>query len=287
MGWWTKITSLDRRWTFLAIALAAILPFLVPLGLAIIPTKEVVNVFDAVEALKGTGKPLVISFDFDPGTDPEIGPMAHALMTHAFVNDTPLLLTNFIYTGTALAELRLKKAAAPFPEKKYGTDYVFLGNKVAYQNVMLNMATDLRLSFSNDYYNTPISELPMMKGLRNYNDFGMVIGLSGTRLVEYWIIYGQEPFGFKYALGCTAVSATDMYPYLQTGQTVGMLGGMKGAAEYEQLLNEKLRLEGHEELIPSLLDASRGLDSQSLCHLVVIAFIIMGNIAYFAGRRKS
>jgi len=285
---WGKITSLDRRWTFLAMAVAAVLPFFVPLGLAITPTKEVTAVFDAVEALKDAGKPLVVSFDFDPGTDAEIGPMAHAIMTHALVNDTPLILFNFIYTGTALAELRLKQATDPFPEKKYGIDYVFLGNKVAFANVMLNMATDLRLSYEEDYSKTPINDIPILKGIRNYDDFGLVIGLSGTRLVEYWIIYASEPFDFPYAIGCTAVSATDMYPYIQTGQSIGLLGGMKGAAEYEQLLIDKLEKEGiREDLIPSLRDASRGLDSQTLCHLVVIAFILMGNIAFFAGRRRS
>ncbi len=285
---WQKITTLDRRWTFLAIGLAAVLPFLVPMGLAITPTKEAIAVFDAVEALKGSGEPLVISFDYDPGTEAEIGPMAHAIMTHAFVNDTPLIMLNFIYTGTALGELSLKKAAAPFPDKKYGQDYVFLGNKVAFANVMLNMATDFRLSYEADYFSTPIDELPMLDGIRNYDDFGLVIGLSGTRLVEYWIIYAQEPYGFDYAIGCTAVSATDMYPYIQTGQSMGLLGGMKGAAEYEQLLISKLEREGkHTELVKNLQDASRGLDSQTLCHLVVIAFILMGNIAFFAERRKG
>jgi len=280
MKLWDKLTSLDRRWTFLAMAIAAILPFLVPMGLAIQPTKEVRAVYDAVEALRGAGKPLVVSFDFDPGTDAEIGPMAHAVMTHAMKRDVPLIVLNFIYTGTALAELRLQKVADAFPDKKYGVDYVFMGNKVAFANVMLNMSADLRLSYSTDYFGTPVDEIPMLKGVRNYDDFGLVIGLSGTRLVEYWIIYAQEPYGFRYAIGCTAVSATDMYPYIQTGQTIGLLGGMKGAAEYEQLMVES-------GLMGALGDAARGLDSQSLCHLVVIAFILMGNVAYFAGRRRG
>jgi hypothetical protein len=275
----TKILSLDRRWTFLAIGIAAVVPFLFPMGLAITPTKEVRSVYEAVDALKDAGKPLVISFDFDPGTDAEIGPMAHAIMSHAFQLDIPVLVLNFIYTGTALAELRIKQAAEIYG-KENGIDYVFLGNKPAYANVMINMANDLRLSFSKDYYGTPIDDLPMMKGIKNYDDFGLVIGLSGTRMVEYWIIYGQGPYGFPYAIGCTAVSATDMYPYIQTGQSIGLLGGMKGAAEYEQLMLEN----GYAE---KLGDAAKGLDSQSLCHLVVIAFILMGNIAHFAGKRRK
>ena len=278
MGLVDKVLKLDRRWTFLFIGIAAVVPFLFPMGLAIHPTKEVISVFNAVEALKGTGKPLVISFDFDPGTDAEIGPMAHAMLSHAFARDIPVLVLNFIYTGTALAEVRLKLAAEPYG-KINGKDYVFLGNKPAYANVMINMANDLRLSYSKDYYGTPIEELPMMRSIKNYDDFGLVVGLSGTRMVEYWIIYGQGPYGFPYAIGCTAVSATDMYPYIQTGQSLGLLGGMKGAAEYEQLLKDV-------GVNDKLGDAARGLDSQSLCHLVIIAFILMGNIAYFGGKYR-
>lgn len=249
------------------------------MGLAIHPTKEVINVYDAVEALAGTGKPLVISFDFDPGTDAELGPMNKALLIHAFTLDIPVVVINFTYTGTALAELRLKEVADPMG-KVYGVDYAYLGNKPAYANVMINLSKDLRLSYSTDYYNTPIDDLPILQGLKNYDDFGLVICLAGTQMVEFWIIYGQGPYGFKYALGCTAVSATDMYPYLQTGQALGMIGGMKGAAEYEQLLVDH-------GINAELGDAARGLDSQSLCHLVIIAFILMGNIAHFLTRRRG
>jgi len=39
------------------------------------------------------------------------------------------------------------------------------------------------------------------------------------------------------AVGVTAVMAADLYPYLQSGQLVGMLAGLKGAAEYEKLVD--------------------------------------------------
>ncbi len=274
-----KLLQLDRRWTFVIIGISAVLPFLFPMGLAITPSKEVIEVFDHVQALKGTGKPLVISFDFDPGTDAEVGPMAEALMDHAFYNGVPVLGLNFLYTGTSLAEIRIKKAAAKH-DKKYGEDYVFLGFKTAFANVMINMAKDLRLTYNTDYYSTPIDKLPIMQNIKNFDDYGFTIGLGGTKMVEYWIIYGVGPYKFDYAIGCTAVMASDYYPYVQTGQSMGLIGGMKGAAEYEQLLMSA-------GLTDSLGDAAKGLDSQSLCHLVVIGFIILGNIAYFSEQRRK
>ena len=55
---------------------------------------------------------------------------------------------------------------------------------------------------------------------------------------------------------------------------VGLLGGMKGGAEYEKLLDR-----------PDW--ATRGMGAQSLVHLVIIGFIVLGNIGYFLTPRKK
>ncbi len=49
---------------------------------------------------------------------------------------------------------------------------------------------------------------------------------------------------------------------------------MKGAAEYEMLVNK-----------PAM--ALIGMDSQSLVHLLIIFFVIVGNVAFFATRKKK
>ena len=49
---------------------------------------------------------------------------------------------------------------------------------------------------------------------------------------------------------------------------------MKGAAEYE-------------ELVGAIGMATAGMGAQSMVHLMIIFFIIMGNIAYFIGRREK
>ena len=49
---------------------------------------------------------------------------------------------------------------------------------------------------------------------------------------------------------------------------------MKGAAEYEQLIGK-----------PGT--ASVGMDAQSLTHLLIVIFVIVGNIQYFLSKRKG
>jgi hypothetical protein len=66
--------------------------------------------------------------------------------------------------------------------------------------------------------------------------------------------------------------ATDYYPYLSSGQLLGLIGGMKGAAEYERLMS----ISG---------DARRGMDAQSMVHVIIVLLVVLGNVALFASRR--
>jgi hypothetical protein len=74
--------------------------------------------------------------------------------------------------------------------------------------------------------------------------------------------------------GVTAVSAPEYYPYLQSHQLLGLLGGMAGAAEYEKARNEKGT-------------ATRGMDAQSLAHFFVALCILLGNVVLWSKNRRA
>ena len=68
---------------------------------------------------------------------------------------------------------------------------------------------------------------------------------------------------------------------------LGLLGGLKGASEYEKLLTDRypdLR-PGYERA--GVYTATRGMDVQSIVHVIIIAFIALGNAIYFLGRRSG
>lgn len=111
-----------------------------------------------------------------------------------------------------------------------------------------------------------------MKEVKNFSDLAIIVNISGGLPgTKEWILQVQSRFHIKLISGCTAVSAPEFYPYLQSGQLSGLLGGMKGAAEYEQLMGK-----------PGL--GTKGMDSQSVAHIVIFFFILVGNIAYFSLR---
>ena len=273
-----RLLDLDRRLTFLVVAAAVIVPFLLPFGLPVRPTAPVRQAFDAVQSLKG-GKPMLLSYDFEPGAEAELGPAARAILTHAFANGTPVVVVNFMPAGLGLAENDLKEVAAHHG-RVYGYDYVFLGYSPSVLNALLLIGKEIRDAFPTDFNGTPVDEIPLMRDLHNYNDFGLVVDLSSSFQPDYFVRYAVGRFGARLLIGATAVLASDYYPYLHAGQSEGLIGGMKGAAEYEQLLVEI-------GISETLAEGGKGMDSQSAAHVAIVLLIVLGNLAYLAGGRRK
>jgi hypothetical protein len=59
-----------------------------------------------------------------------------------------------------------------------------------------------------------------------------------------------------------------------------MLVGMKGGAEYEEMVERNLKIKSRRK-------ASEALLSLTYAHLVMILFIVIGNIGYFIKRRQK
>ncbi|MBU0984271.1 MAG: hypothetical protein KKA42_10410, partial [candidate division Zixibacteria bacterium] len=152
-------------------------------------------------------------------------------------------------------------------------DYCFLGYKPYYALVILAMGQDFRLPFPSDYYGTPLDSVPMMKGVINYDQVACVVDLSGGNITDAWISYGQGRFNFPLALGLTGVMTAQYYPYLGSGQVFGIMGGLLGAAQYEEMADNAGL-------------AKDGMRPQLYAHMVIILFIVAGNVGYFWDRRR-
>ena len=61
----TRLESFDRRWIFLAMALAVVIPLIYPLGLPVEPSPPVKAIYDTIEDLPPNSTVLV-SIDLDP-----------------------------------------------------------------------------------------------------------------------------------------------------------------------------------------------------------------------------
>lgn len=270
---WQKLLNLDRRWIYIAIGLAVFLPMLLAVDLPVTVTSEVQSVYDKIESLP-EGTVIMVPMEYSPDTMAELQPMSKAVLRHCFSRGLKILSTALQIHGVLLIEQDLRTVAKEYG-KVYGEDYVFLGYKPNPDMIILNMGENFRIPFPKDYYNIDLNDLPMMKGVSNYSNVACIVNINATSGVDSWINYANGRYGAELALGVTAVIATDYYAFLQSGQIFGLMGGLKGAAEYEKLNGQKGI-------------ATRGMTSVSVAHVVIILFIIIGNIAFFAtGRGKK
>jgi hypothetical protein len=239
---------------------------------------DVQLLYDALAKLP-KGSKVLAAYDFDPPSAPELQPMSDAFMAYAFKHDLKVIIMGLWPQGPQQAQMSVTKALEmeEIAAKKlqYGTDYVNLGFQSGNEFVIQSMGTAFRQMFPRDIYNTDYSQIPLLNGVENFSNIDFVMNFSSGKpgTVE-WVQIAVDRYNVRVGAGNTAVQAPSVYPYLSSGQLTGLLGGMSGAAEFELATNE-------------LGKATTFILSQSFAHMVVIAFILIGNVALFLSRKKG
>ena len=269
-----SIGKVDRRWIFLVIGLAVLLPLFFPLGLPIRATNATQLVYDAVDDLEPNSKVLV-SFEYGPSTKPEIHPMAIGILRHLFTNNQKVYVTCLWPDGQFMAEDALTEIAEEEYGLTYGEDYVLLGFRPGNEAVVKGLVSNIRKLYTTDARGTLVDQIPMMANVNKVKDFDFIFSASaGYPGTIEWVQYAADPTGVPMSTGTTSIQVNDVMPYVQSGQVKGILAGMPGAAEYEALIGS-----------PGI--GTSGMDAQSIAHLVIVLFIVFGNITYFIETRRA
>lgn len=281
------ILNLDRRIIYTIVLLCVAIPLIKPFGLPFTVTNEVRDGYDLIESLS-PGDTLVISADYGPSAEAETHPMYVALLHQCFRNGLRPIILTLIPDGPGLANRGLEDVLAykvpgtedtPYTDLVAGKDYVFLGYKAGNQAVMLGIGQGFTGTFPNDYNGNDTSKMQIFRDSPALADTKAVFDIASVGLPEFWIPYGTQRAGIPFIVSCTAVSAPQYYPYYTAHQATGLIGGMKGAAEYEKLMNvvEIYGVDG---------PATKGLDAQSAVHVFIVLAIIIANFFYFMQRRR-
>ncbi|MBH0177885.1 MAG: hypothetical protein HP491_08475 [Nitrospira sp.] len=268
-----RMLKIDRRIIFLVIGLCTLLPLLYPVGLPIKISSEVRGVYNHIESLPERSV-FFLSFDFDPASKPELHPQAIALLRHAFRKNLRVVTMTLWVTGTGLADQIVTQVAKEMG-KENGKDYVFLGWSPGNTAVIINLGQNLYNTFPSDYGGKPTKGLPVLDGVQSLKDVTYLVSLgAGNPGVEAWYVFGKDKYKFEMGGGCTGVMAPGLYPLLRSGQINGLIGGLRGAAEYESLIDQKGK-------------AVAGMDAQSATHVAIIVLVIICNLFYFSMRRTA
>ncbi len=288
MSFFQTLTKIDRRIIYLILTVFVILPFFLKFRIPQNIMPQTKRLFDFIEGLNmADNKAVLLSIDYTPQTMPECHPMAISILTHCFKKKIPVLGVSFEPQAPGLAVEAFNTvvnnlnalAKSNNDSIIYGRDYIYLGWKSGRIAALIEMGEKISNVFPKDYYNNYTDSLPLMERIKNYRNISIAIILAAADYPQEWLMYAQARYGLNLGAGLTAVMAPKYYPFLQTGQLSGMMSGMKGAAEYENLLLKY----GYADETGK---AETGMNSQTLIHLLIIILIIIGNIGYF-GMRKN
>lgn len=299
--------DLDRRWIFLLMFLAVAVPILV-IGMTgetfpEEPTSLARAVFDAVEDLPG-GSKVLLSYDYDPASEGELSPMSTMFAYHCAAKGHRMYFMSLWPVGPQMIDDTIEHVLKrDFHELEYGKDYVNLGYKSGYEGVIKVIITDFRDLYTTDTRGTPWSAIPMCQDVASVQDMDLLVNISaGYAGTKEWVQYAVTPYPrLRMVAGCTGVQAPLLYPYIPE-QLHGLLGAIKGAAEYEAMVTEKygramarrdaagepmVDEHGNYVIRGKYTEGIRRMGPQLVAHLLMILLIILGNVIYFIERRKE
>ena len=306
-----KIQNINRRYIYIVVALSIIIPLLIPFNSPTFVTKPTEDIYKKIDSFAGDeNKAILMSFTHDASTMPELFPMEVSVLRHCFERNIKVFTICWLPAAAPLVDYALNTAREDF-DVQSGVDYCNFGYKpyVLRLPIMLGMGDDIAKAVETDSQGRKVENLEIMKNIKNYDDMNLVIDFAASGSALQWITYARARFGANIAAGVTAVMVADNYPYLQTGQLMGMFRGLKGAAEYEKLVDVFAAYESEdypngrpfskeiikETLVPITGDtvpykykkARIGMNAQSVAHIMMIFFILLGNIGYFITRKKE
>ncbi len=275
------LQQVDRRVLYVLLLLAVTLPFFVKIVIHVPVSQPTQSLFDAIEALPENSF-VLFGPNFSAGTRGENGAQSEVLLRHMMImwhkKKVRFGILSFDPQGKTIAEETALSLQNEYNKQGYdikeGVSWVNFGYRVDQTNFVRAMVKDVPGSLINDLHDQPLTGLPVMQGVHTAKDIAMILDVNPTADYAIYIRFMQGPFKIPMGLAPTAVMAPEAFNYLDSGQIVGLLQGVQGAAEYEQLLNTPAR-------------ATRAANSLSAAHILLIGFIILGNIAMLMERSKQ
>jgi len=274
MSMWDKLTALPREVVMALILVAMIIPAINPLGLPLMTGSMAEAWYRTVEELP-EGSVILFDIGYGSGGYPSLGPGNVVALKQMFENGHKVIMMATSLEGSMMYPLVMEDVN---PEKfgvEYGEDYLFLGYIAGGQTAMAGVLGNIRSLVSNDYRDNPLDSYPIMEGVNSAEDFDMVAYLTTSGdIAEGWVYQAYSQYNRPVIGGCLSMMTTSIKPYFDSDQLLGLMDGVKGAADLEFLTN-----------YPG--DAIRSSDILSFTQTLVLIFIAVGNLSFFMGGQEE
>jgi hypothetical protein len=273
MEWLIQLRQIKRQWIYLSLAVLVALPLFFKIRLPFFVGPQARGVYEAVKNLP-EDKVVLLAMDWGAATKGESMWQAQAVIEHLFKEKKPFVILGYDIQGPQLSEELAEKLAKKYG-RNYGEDWFNVGFITGGLPFLQRIAKNFQAAFKQDSVKRkPLSSLPLARKVRDIHDIGLIIDITGSQSYGDWLTI-QGNFKVPLAIACTAVITPDLYPFLDSKQLIGMLSGLKGAAEYEALIKGSHRK-----------TTLKMMMSQSMAHLLIIILIVLANIGLYIERRR-
>ncbi len=275
MSVWEKLTALPREVVMSLVILAMVVPAVSPLGLPLMTGDMSKAWYNTVDALP-EGSIILMDIGYGSGGYPSLGPGNIAALHQMFEGGLKVVLMATSLEGTMMYPLIM---AEVMPEENYGLvygeDYVFIGYIAGEQTAMAGVLGDLKSLVSVDYQGTSIDSFSLMDNVNGADDIDLVAYLTtGGGIAEGWVYQAYSQYNMDVIGGVLSMMTTSIKPYYDSGQLLGIMDGIKGAADLEFIT-------GH----PG--DAIVSSDILTFTQILVLIFILVGNLSYWMLKQEG
>ena len=261
--------GMEMRKIFYAVMfLLAIIPVLRPFGMPVYISEQTELFYDEIAKLP-PGSVVVFGQTL---IEPPVGARTfyYALLSFIYQNDLKVIYVPLGIGGELAAEYA--STYGGIVEEyglEYGEDYVIMPYLAGEETAMAAVATNFREAYSMDIRGTPIDDIPLLDGIKDFNDIDLAIA-------QYGIFTFGEMFVRQWAVKFKPIIVLGQFygiaPYWGTYVVGNIDGTLRSLAEMEYLVG----IPG-EELIR--------LDSMNLQGAFTIIMIIGSIIVWAVGAR--
>lgn len=256
---------------YLLVAVVVALPMLKPVGLPIDISGGVRQSYDFIESLPD-GITVLMIFDATPTVFMDVGATGTAFLEQAFRKNMNVI--NVCFKTEAIECFPKALAALGRKDLVYGADYVDLGLIPGEETGQAALAMGIHAVSPLDRYGKKLSEIPLTANVRSVGDIGLVLSMSGGNPgTESVVRQIGSRFPVPIVSGCTSGDATKIWVLRDSGLVKGVVPGIKGGAEYEQLIQRP----GY---------GTSSMDSMSGISLYVVGLLVVGNVMYFRSKAR-
>ena len=144
MNIFERMQQLDRRYIYIVVALAIVIPLMIPYNSDNVTSPPSENLYQMIDSFAGReDRAVLLSVIHDASTMPELYPMEVAILRHCFERNIKVFALTWYPTSAPIIDFAINNVKEEYPNIKSGVDYCNFGYKPQALAMILGMGDNI------------------------------------------------------------------------------------------------------------------------------------------------